>query len=97
MINVPLATVLVAAKLPQLNPQFRAEPLHPVLDGLMADVHIPGRHELNNIIKSELESQTVVYNKNKNFSAIGDMIERRTSSLIELLPAVAASPLIVPK
>jgi hypothetical protein len=97
MINVPLETVLFAAKLPQLNPQFRAEPLHPVLDGFMADVHIPGRHELNNIIKSELESQTVVYDKNNNFSAIGDMIERRTSSFIELLPAVAASPLIVPK
>jgi hypothetical protein len=55
MINVPLETVLFAAKLPQLNPQFRTEPLHPVLDGLVADVHIPGRHELNNIIKTELE------------------------------------------
>jgi hypothetical protein len=55
MINVPLATVLVAAELPQLNPQLSTEPLHPVLDSLMANVYIPGRHELNNVIKTELE------------------------------------------
>jgi hypothetical protein len=63
----------------------------------MADVHIPGRHELNNVIKTELESQTVVYDKDNNFSTIGDMVERRTSSFIVLLTAIATSPLTVAK